>query len=89
MNRLAHMTIAAAIAISAAACGGSNDSQNVVAPSGTLTTDTFTGVVQIGGTSVNNFTVTTPGTISVTLVSTSPQPTLTMGPRTHLLRRTG
>ena len=79
MNRLAQMSAAVAIAITAAACGGSSDPVSVVAPSGTVVTETFTGVVQINQQSVNNFTVTTPGTLSVTLVSTSPQTTLTMG----------
>ena len=79
MNRLAQMSIAAAIAVSAAACGGSSSTQSVIAPTATVTTETFTGIVPVGGTTSNNFNVTTPGTISVTLVSTSPQPTLTMG----------
>ncbi len=79
MNRLAQMSIALAIAVSAAACGGSSDTQSVIAPSGTVVTETFTGVVQVGQQSVNPFNVTTPGTLSVTLVSTSPQTTLTMG----------
>ena len=79
MNRLAQMSAAVAIAITAAACGGSSAASTVTAPSGTVVTETFTGVVQVGQQSVNNFNVTTPGTISVTLVSTSPQTTLTMG----------
>jgi hypothetical protein len=69
----------AGFAALAAACGGSNDPTTVTAPTGTVVTETFNGVVPIGGTSVNNFTVTVPGTLSVTLVSTSPQTTLTMG----------
>ncbi len=79
MNRPAQIFLAAAIAVSAAACGGSNSSTSVTSPSGTVVTETFTGVVPVGGTSINNFNVTTPGTLTVTLVSTSPQTTLTMG----------
>jgi len=83
-ERLRAVQFAAAIALAAstafaAACGGSNSSSNVTAPTGTVTTDTFNGTVQIGGTSVNNFTVTVAGSVSVTLVSTAPQTTLTMG----------
>lgn len=79
MNRLAQISAAAVIAMTAAACGGSN-ATTVTSPSGTLVTETFTGVAQVGGAqSVNNFTVTTPGSISITLVSTSPQQTLMMG----------
>jgi len=79
VNRLAQISAAAAIAITAAACGGSSASSTVTSPSGTVVTETFTGVVGIGGTTVNNFNVTTPGSLSITLVSTSPQTTLTMG----------
>lgn len=77
--RFAGAVALAGFAALAAACGGSNDPTTVTAPTGTVVTETFNGVVPIGGTSVNNFTVTVPGTLSVTLVSTSPQTTLTMG----------
>ncbi len=79
MNRLAQISVAAAIAFTAVACGGSSDPVSVVAPSGTVVTETFTGVVQVNQQSSNTFNITTPGTLSVTLVSTSPQTTLMMG----------
>jgi hypothetical protein len=69
-----------AVSLAAAACGGSSSSPSVVAPSGTLTTETFTGTVQPSGPiNVHSFTVTTPGTVSVTLTAAGPPPTITMG----------
>ena len=82
MRRVAQTVVAAGLLVvvaSAAACGGSNNSSSVVAPSATLTNDVFNGVVQVSGTNVHNFTVNTPGSLSVTLTSTSPQTTLFMG----------
>jgi len=83
-ERLRTVQFAGAIALAAstafaAACGGSDSTSNVTAPTGTVTTETFNGTVQVGGTSVNNFNVTVAGSVSVTLVSTAPQTTLTMG----------
>src|SRR5262245_15569284 len=63
----------------ASACGGSNDPVTVTAPTGTVTTDTFNGTVQPGGSSINNFTVTVGGTVSVTLVAAGPPATISMG----------
>ena len=63
----------------AAACGGSSNPSTVTAPTGTVTTDTFNGTVQPGGSSINPFTVTVGGTVSVTLVSAGPPSTITMG----------
>ena len=81
MRRLVQMTVAASVAVvmsSVAACGGSSSSPSVTT-NPTLVNDVFNGVVQVGGTNVSNFTVTTPGTLSITLTSTSPQTTLFMG----------
>jgi hypothetical protein len=50
-----------------------------VLPAATVTTENFTGVVQIGGTNVHNFTVTAPGTVSVTMTAAGPPATITMG----------
>jgi len=77
--RFAGAIALAASAALAAACGGSSDPVTVTAPTGTLTTDTFNGTVQPGGSSVNPFTVTVGGTVSVTLVSAGPPATITMG----------
>jgi hypothetical protein len=62
-------------------CSGSSDSSStsVTAPSGTLVTDTFTGTVQPGGVDWKPFTITTGGTINVTLLAAGPPATITMG----------
>jgi len=83
-ERLRAVQFAGAIALAAstafaAACGGSNSSSNVTAPTGTVTTDTFNGTVPVGGTDSHPFTVAVAGSVSITLVSTAPQTTLTMG----------
>jgi|SRR6185369_1924145 len=69
----------------AAACGGSSDATTVTTPTGTVTTDTFTGTLNppVNGTfqaNVHPFTVNTAGgTISVTLVSAGPPSTIQLG----------
>jgi hypothetical protein len=76
MKRLA-LIGAAAMAV---ACGGSTSSPSVVTtPAATVTTETFTGTVQVAGQNVHTFTVTTPGTISITMTSAGPPSTITMG----------
>lgn len=83
MRRLSKVIVAASLALVvaavAAACGGSNSTSSVSSPSGTLTTQTFTGTVQPGQTVVNDFTVTTPGSVSVTMTAAGPPATITMG----------
>jgi len=74
MKRLLVGLVAAALA----ACGGSTTAPTPT-PAATVVTETFTGVVQVGGTNVHNFTVTTPGTVSVTMTAAGPPPTITMG----------
>ena len=75
-KRLA-LTVAAALA---AACGGSSTEPSTVAtPAATITTETFTGTVQLGGTNVHTFTVTTPGQLIVTMTAAGPPATITMG----------
>ena len=71
--------IALAASAFAAGCGGSSNPSTVTAPTGTVTTDTFNGTVQPGGSSINPFTVTVGGTVSVTLVAAGPPSTITMG----------
>ena len=80
-NTIVVMSLAAAGA-AAVACGGSSNSSNVIAPSATatVTTETFNGTVQPGGTiNVHSFLVTTPGTVTVTLTAAGPPSTITMG----------
>ena len=72
-------TLALAI-LPAAACGGSSgDTSSILPPSGTLTTDTFTGTVPVGGLDFHPFTVTAGGTVNITLVAAGPPATITMG----------
>ena len=81
-TRTARFTTAMALAVAAAfvaACGGSSNPTTVTAPTGTVTTETFTGTVQPGGSDSHNFNVSIGGTVSVTLVSAGPPATITMG----------
>jgi hypothetical protein len=82
MRRLTQVAVAASLAVivsAVAACGGSNSTSNIATPSGTLTNDTFNGTVQPGATNVHNFTVTTPGSVTVTMTAAGPPATITMG----------
>jgi hypothetical protein len=82
MRRLTQVTIAASLALMTsvvAACGGSDSNSNIAAPSATVVTETFTGVVQPLGVKVHTFTVTTPGQLTVTMTAAGPPPTITMG----------
>jgi hypothetical protein len=54
MVRFAGAVALAASAALAAACGGSSNAATVTAPTGTVVTETFNGVVAVGGSSVNN-----------------------------------
>jgi hypothetical protein len=69
----------------AAACGGSDNTSTVTAPTGTVSTETFTGTLNppVGGVfqaNIHSFTVTTAGgSINVTLVSAGPPPTIQLG----------
>ena len=78
MKRFAALGLALVLMAVAASCGGSDTSSNIVAPAGTVVTDTFTGTVPMGGVSWNPFTVTVGGTVNITLVSASPPSTITM-----------
>ena len=86
MNRLAQISAAAAIAITAAACGGSNAASTVTAPTaGPIVTETFTGTLNppVGGVFQANshtFTVATGGgNINITLLSAGPPSTIQLG----------
>ena len=77
-NTIAVLSLAAA-GVAAASCGGSSSNSNVVTPSTTVTTVTFSDVVQPGGFKVHSFTVAAPGAISVTMTAAGPPPTISMG----------
>jgi hypothetical protein len=82
MRRLTQVTVAASLAVvvaAVAACGGSNSTSNITSPSSAVTTETFTGTVQQSSTNVHNFTVASPGSVSVTMTSAGPPATITMG----------
>ena len=84
MKRFAALGLALVTMAAAGACGGADSSSDIVAPSGTVVTDTFTGTVPlpvngVPQADVHNFTVTVAGNISITLVSAGPPPTITMG----------
>jgi hypothetical protein len=81
MRGLRYTTVAASLVVASAvaACGGSSNNSSIAAPSATLTTETFTGVVQPGASKVHTFTVTSPGQVSVTMTAAGPPPTIQMG----------
>jgi hypothetical protein len=68
---------AAFAVVGLAACGGSSSTPTT--PAAPTSTETFTGTVSAGGVSFNSFTVAQTGTLTATLVSLSPQATITMG----------
>ena len=78
MAGFAGALLAAATVVNACSGSGSNSS-SALAPSGTLVTDTFSGTVQPGGLDFHTFTVTTGGTVSITLLTAGPPATITMG----------
>ncbi|HXK11083.1 MAG TPA: hypothetical protein VMT70_15655 [Vicinamibacteria bacterium] len=79
MTRLVQLTAALALAAAVAACGGSSTASTLTAPSGILVTDTFNGTVPVAGLDFHAFTVTTGGTVNITLLAAGPPPTITMG----------
>jgi hypothetical protein len=70
-------------AVVAASCGGSSDTQSVVAPTGTVVTDTFSGTAPVGTTAqdpvLHSFTVQVGGTVNATMTAAGPPTTITMG----------
>ncbi len=62
-----------------AACSSNTTSPTSTATAAPTVTDTFNGTLAQGGSASYNFTLASDGTITVTLVSLSPQTTITMG----------
>jgi hypothetical protein len=82
MRRLTNTIVAVSVAATGAAiaaCGGSNSTSTVAAPSATVVSVTFNDVVQPGAQKVHTFNVTTPGAVSVTMTAAGPPATITMG----------
>ena len=63
--------------LTVAACGGGSSS--TPAPSGTVTTETFSGTVAVGGRDFHSFTTKQTGEVDVTLTAAGPPPTISMG----------
>jgi len=83
MKLLTALGLALVIA-AAAACGGADTTGNISAPTGTVVVDTFNGTVPlpvagVPQVDVHPFNVAVAGTVSVTLVTAGPPPTITMG----------
>jgi hypothetical protein len=76
MNR--SLLIVLALATTMAACSGSN-STSTTAPAPATMTDPLSGTVAVGGFDFHNFTVAQSGTVSITLVTATPPPTIFMG----------
>jgi hypothetical protein len=72
MKRFAALGLA--LVVMTAACGGSDNTTAVTAPTGTTKTETFTGTVQANSTDgLNTFVVATAGNaVAVTLISAGP-----------------
>jgi hypothetical protein len=75
---LGRIGLVLALLIGAAACG-SSPSTSTTTPTVTRTTDTFSGTVAVGGRDFHSFTITTTGTIDVTLTAATPPSTIVMG----------
>jgi hypothetical protein len=76
MKRVVPFSLVIALAI--AAC--SNDSSTALTTSASpLTTETFSGTVNIGSSDFHNFTTAQSGTVNVTLNAAAPPPTIFMG----------
>jgi hypothetical protein len=69
--------VALALAIGVSACGSSASPSTT--PTVARTTDTFSGTVAVGGRDFHSFTITTTGTIDVTLTAATPPSTVVMG----------
>src|SRR5438309_670646 len=72
--------ILAALALTVAACSGSNSTPTLTTPAAPTITETFPGTVQPSfGVDFHTFTVAQAGTLSVTLTAAGPPSTIYMG----------
>jgi hypothetical protein len=76
-RRKACFSVALSCLLSLAACGGTT--QDATPAPTTTITDPFSGAINKNGSVTFNFTVTAPGTITVTLTSLAPISTLAVG----------
>lgn len=75
------LLILLALTLPVAACddGNAADLGTTTAPSVSLTTDSFTGTVAVGGNDAHTFTVSQAGQVDVTLTAAGPPSTIFMG----------
>jgi hypothetical protein len=79
MRRQSLLAVLVCVALSAA-CDNSGDSSTTTSPTAVLlTTETYTGTVQPGGSDSHNFTVSQQGEVDVTLTAVGPPATIFMG----------
>ena len=69
----------AAVALIGSACGNSTTSPTSPAPATSPSTETLTGTMARNGTAIRTFTAAQAGTVSVTLASAGPPPTIVLG----------
>jgi hypothetical protein len=70
--------IALVMALATVACDNGSSTATTTSPS-PLTTETFSGTVNVGGSDFHNFTATQSGTVNVTLNAAAPPSTIFMG----------
>jgi hypothetical protein len=67
------------LALMTAACSQGGDTAAILAPSATVTTETFTGTLLPLGTNSHPFSVAATGAVNITLLSVGPPATITVG----------
>ncbi len=77
MHRFTILISLAMVSALAVACGGTSTTPTTPAPA--TTTDTFTGTIVQSGASVNPFTVSAAGTVTMSLTSVAPLATMALG----------
>jgi hypothetical protein len=77
MRHLISVALTVAVPVMVACNNGGTSS--ATSPSVVLTTETFTGTVEVGGSDFHNFTVAQGGPVSITLTAAGPPPTIFMG----------
>jgi hypothetical protein len=71
--------LAVAIVIVTTACGSSSSTPTIPTTPLNPITETFAGTLNLNGAATYPFTVTTPGTITATLTTVGPDPTVSLG----------
>jgi hypothetical protein len=82
LRRLFPVLVAGAALVAAAACNNSpssSSSSSTTSPSGTQTTDTFSGTVSVRGNDVHTFTITISGDVQIDLTDVNGGSTIPLG----------